>query len=125
MKFLLVCFMALAASVSAKMVDDAKIKECAANNKITDLSLVQKMMAPGFTTTSKDEKCFGLCVGMASGCLSADGTLMPGHEADAPEGIDKAKIAAAAAECVKMTDADPCEQAYKQWTCLMDKAKKM
>lgn len=66
-----------------------------------------------------------MCIGVASGCLSAEGKLISGHEADAPDTLDKAKIPAVTAECSKLTDADPCEQGYKQWMCLMDKAKKM
>lgn len=66
-----------------------------------------------------------MCIAQASGCMTAQGALLPGKEADAPDSLDKAKIPAAFTECVKITDADPCEQGYKQWMCLVDKAKKM
>lgn len=55
MKFL-ICILGLIAVVSCKMVDEAKMKECAATHKITDMSLLNKMMKPGYTTTNKDEK---------------------------------------------------------------------
>lgn len=55
MKFL-ICILGLIAVVSCKMVDDAKVKECATKNKITDMTIMQKMMTPGYSTTNKDEK---------------------------------------------------------------------
>lgn len=55
MKFLL-CILGLIAVASCKMVDEAKVKECATKHKITDTAIIQKMMTPGFSTTNKDEK---------------------------------------------------------------------
>lgn len=65
-----------------------------------------------------------MCVGQAMGCLAADGKLMGEHDKDIPSNWDKTKIAGAIAECSKMVDADPCETAYKQWTCLLSKVMK-
>lgn len=55
MKFL-VCILGIFVTVSCQMMDEAKVKECATTHKITDMSIVQKMMIPGFSTTNKDEK---------------------------------------------------------------------
>lgn len=66
-----------------------------------------------------------MCTAVATDTLSPDGKLMPGLEAFAPDTLDKAKIPAVYLECSKITDADPCEQGYKQWTCLLDKSKKI
>lgn len=36
--------------------DDPKVKECAAKNKITDMTILDKFMKAGYTTTNHDDK---------------------------------------------------------------------
>lgn len=126
-----------------KKVEEQKIKQCAKKNSITDITIVDKMMTPGYSTINKDEKvstscnkfqekffltkfqCFGLCIVRASGCMNLKGKLIPGKEVDAPDTLDKTKIIAAVVECSKLVDEDSCEQAYKQWICLLEKARKV
>lgn len=53
---ILICLAVFIVAVSCKMVEEAKVKECATKYKITDMSLMEKMLKPGFSSNNKDEK---------------------------------------------------------------------
>lgn len=44
-----------------KKVEEQKIKQCAKKNSITDITIVDKMMTPGYSTINKDEKVSKSC----------------------------------------------------------------
>lgn len=121
--FVIVTIMFYITNVFASNMPDVVIEKCKATVPGISESAIKSMKTdPKFKTTDPNVKCFAKCIGEEMDVVDKDGKLMPdAFNGPLPPYMDSKKVKSNLESCRAKVGTNPCETAYDQWMCIIEK----
>lgn len=108
-------------------VPEAAIQKCIPLLPNVPADVVKSIASnPYYTTEDAEAKCSFRCIGIETAVIDSEGRLLKEvFSADRlPKFLDGDKVKQHFDGCTQKVTANPCDNAYQQWNCIVTKAKK-